>query len=320
MTVFIDTNIFLSFYYFSSDDLEELKKLIVLLDDKSLVLVSTNQVIDEFYRNRENKIYEALKKLKEQHLNLEFPNICKDYDEYEEMREVRKIYEDKHNLLITNIKGDIERKTLKADKIILSLFEKSQVLNSNAAILNRARERVEIGNPPGKNGSFGDAINWELLLENIPDQTDLNLISDDKDYYSVLDDSRINDFLYSEWYLKKKSNIIYYKKLSGYFSDNYPTIRLASEFEKELLIKKLSKSGTFDSTHRIVAKLNVYDDFNDDQIDEIIKTSYLNNQITMILNDDDIKEFIKPLLRRRKAVTTNEHIEYLEDEFKKYEK
>jgi predicted nucleic acid-binding protein len=51
-TLFTDTNILLSFYHLSSDDLEELRKLIVLIDNKQIVLVLTDQVKDEFFRNR----------------------------------------------------------------------------------------------------------------------------------------------------------------------------------------------------------------------------------------------------------------------------
>jgi hypothetical protein len=61
MNLFIDTNIFLSFYHLSSDDLEELRKLGVLLDKKKVTLLLPKQVIDEYRRNREVKIADALK-------------------------------------------------------------------------------------------------------------------------------------------------------------------------------------------------------------------------------------------------------------------
>ena len=56
MNLFIDTNIFLSFYYLSSDDLEELNKLAVLLQQSEVTLFLTNQVVEEFRRNRENRL------------------------------------------------------------------------------------------------------------------------------------------------------------------------------------------------------------------------------------------------------------------------
>lgn len=64
MNLFIDTNIYLTFFHFSSDDLEELKKLIVVIKEGQINLILPDQVIDEFKRNREVKIADALKDLK----------------------------------------------------------------------------------------------------------------------------------------------------------------------------------------------------------------------------------------------------------------
>src|SRR3989442_14946441 len=96
MNFFIDTNIFLSFYHLTSDDLDELKKLVILLRNKTIRLWLPDQVVKEFHRNRENKISDALKRLRDQRLNLQFPQICKDYEEYEELRQLQKQYEEKH--------------------------------------------------------------------------------------------------------------------------------------------------------------------------------------------------------------------------------
>ena len=62
MHAFIDTNILLSFYHLSNDDLEELKKLAVLIQQKSVTLYLTDQIAAEFARNREVKIADAVKK------------------------------------------------------------------------------------------------------------------------------------------------------------------------------------------------------------------------------------------------------------------
>lgn len=52
MSIFIDTNVYLSFYHLSCDDLEELKKLTVLVRESKAILLLTDQVMDEFHRNR----------------------------------------------------------------------------------------------------------------------------------------------------------------------------------------------------------------------------------------------------------------------------
>ena len=46
--LFIDTNVYLKFYHYSNDDLEELNKLLVLLDNEKLELYLPEQVINEF--------------------------------------------------------------------------------------------------------------------------------------------------------------------------------------------------------------------------------------------------------------------------------
>jgi predicted nucleic acid-binding protein len=65
ITLFVDTNILLSFYHLTSEDLEELRKLVALIDTGKIKLVLTEQVKDEFKRNRSAKIADAMKKLQE---------------------------------------------------------------------------------------------------------------------------------------------------------------------------------------------------------------------------------------------------------------
>lgn len=64
ITLFIDTNVLLSFYYLTSEDIEELKKLVALVKNKEISLIVPKQVEDEFWRNRGGKISDAMKKLR----------------------------------------------------------------------------------------------------------------------------------------------------------------------------------------------------------------------------------------------------------------
>ena len=92
ISLFIDTNIFLSFYHLSGEDLEELKKLAVLLQRKEICLFLPEQVVQEFHRNRDSKIADAIKKLREQKLDVQFPRLCKDYPEYLKLRDFLREY------------------------------------------------------------------------------------------------------------------------------------------------------------------------------------------------------------------------------------
>jgi len=97
INLFIDTNVLLSFYHLTSDDLEELKKLAVLVRQGKVRLLLPEHVKTEFRRNRANKIADALKRLREQRLNPQVPQLSK---EYERLRTAHKQYEKSHTELL----------------------------------------------------------------------------------------------------------------------------------------------------------------------------------------------------------------------------
>jgi len=296
MNLFIDTNVFLSFYHLSSDDLEELNKLSLLLGQAQVTLYLPNQIIDEFYRNRDNKIADALKHLKEHKLNSQFPQFCKEYEEYPILRDLQKRYEISHKSLISKISEDVRNRELKADKTLEDLFhlgKKIEVTN----VIGKARFRYDIGNPPGKGNSLGDAINWETLLISVPNDQDLYFISDDKDYYSSLNENAFNTYLLDEWSRLKNSTLHYYKRLSQFFKEHFPAINLASEQEKDILIQNFTNSGSFTSTHSIIPKLSQYTNFTTVQLNDLVSAFVSNPQISRIILDDEVKKFFLNVTR-----------------------
>ncbi|WP_303909180.1 PIN domain-containing protein [Thiohalomonas denitrificans] len=296
MNLFIDTNVFLSFFHLSSDDLEELHKLTVLIEKGEVKLWLPEQVDDEFSRNRENKLADSMKRLAEQKKKPQFPQVCKDYEEYDEIRELQELFGKKLSSLIDKVASDVSERTLKADEKIEELFGQTEFIKTSEGLLRKARRRMDIGNPPGKNGSFGDAINWEALLEHIPKKEDLYVVADDKDYYSLLDEQKPKDFLVDEWFAEKNSDVIFYRRLSQFFKEHYPDIKLASELEKELAIRALAESGSFAATHVAIANLSSYTEFTQAQISEIVEAALTNNQVSWILCDPDVRQFFSALL------------------------
>lgn len=296
MHVFIDTNILLSFYHLTNDDLEELNKLAVLLHQNTVTLYVTDQVVSEFNRNREAKISDALKKLKEQKLNLQFPQICKDFSEYEQLRTLQTQYDKAHSALLSKLQAAVHARELKADAAVAQLFKLANELSSDENAIRSARLRVEVGNPPGKNGSLGDALNWELLMYAVPDGEELYFVSDDRDFVSALDETKFKDFLLDEWASRKKSKLRYYKRLSSFFKEHFPEIKLASELEKDLLIKNLVTSSNFATTHSLVAKLSKSTDFTSAQATAILLAATSNNQVGWIATDTDVDAFLQSIL------------------------
>jgi predicted nucleic acid-binding protein len=297
--LFIDTNIFLSFYHLTSEDLEELRKLAVLLDQKKISLHLTEQVQTEFAGNRENKIADAVKRLTDQRLSLQFPQVCKDYSEYEELRELQKEYESVHASLLEKIARDVAERTLKADKTIQELFEKAIVLPTTPELVTKARLRSDLGNPPGKERSLGEAINWEALLEKVPEDGPLYFITDDRDYVSVADENSLKDFLLEEWSRYKQCDLVFYRRLSSFFKDKFPEIKLASELEKELLIRDLTNSPNFAQTHKVISRLSKFTEFTTAQVNEIAQAGISNNQIRWIIDDPDVEAFFKAIAQRK---------------------
>ena len=287
---------FLSFYHLSNDDLEEIHKLAVLIKTNEVKLWLTEQVNDEFLRNREVKIQDAIKKLSDHKVKGPFPQFCKDYDEYRELKQLQTEYSKIHSKLLQQIRKDAVKRNFKADEKIQELFDAAHFINTDPQILNRAQTRLAVGNPPGKNGSLGDAINWQTLLQEVPIFDDLYIIADDKDFYSVLDTDLPKDFLIAEWGQEKKSDIHFYRRLSLFFKEHYPNIKLAAELEKNMDIKSLARCSSFSMTHTVIAYLKAYEDFSQKQVNLLTKIALENEQITWIINDPDAHTFYTGLI------------------------
>jgi predicted nucleic acid-binding protein len=307
--LFIDTNTYLNFYHFSSDDLEELKKLSVAVENNSIKLYVTRQVINEFRRNREAKIADACNKFKAQKLPDQFPEICKAYEEYGELRKILKEFKEAREHLMESLNTDIESKQLVADRTIKKLFDVAQVLEVDDDVVQKAKNRVILGNPPGKSKSYGDSINWECLLEKVPSGRDLHLVTDDLDYVSKISEEKLAEFLEWEWVERKGSKIFYYHRLSEFLRSQFPDIKLASELEKELAIDRLITSANFELTHLAISRLSKFTDFSDSEIREMAEACITNNQIYSIKDDPDVRTFLDNLIREREQILEPEMLE-----------
>ncbi|HCG8200812.1 TPA: DUF4935 domain-containing protein [Vibrio parahaemolyticus] len=317
--LFIDTNVYLSFYHLSNDDLEEINKLAVLIKSKKIKLWVTQQVKDEFFRNREVKVQDAIKKLTDHKIKGVFPQFCKDYDEYAELKELQNTYGKLHSKLLKSITEDALEHKFKADDRINDLFKLAEYVETTDEILSDAKFRLAVGNPPGKNGSLGDAINWEAVLSEIPKDEDLHFVADDKDYYSVLDENRPKDFLLLDWKEFNDSDIFFYRRLSLFFKEHYPQIKLASELEKEIEINNLAQSGNFARTHTVIGKLSKFEGFSQTQVNQLIEIALSNDQVRWIFGDEDVYEFYTELVERHVDIINDDLVDKIQELIAKYE-
>jgi len=262
------------------------------MDNDELELHLPEQIVDEFYRNRDTKLADALKTFNQSKLHTQFPQFCKGHKEFEILKKLIKDYDREKQSLLKNLMLKIETNTLRADKLIEMLFNKANYFETTLELVEKGRLRYDLGNPPGKNKSYGDAINWECLLGNVEDNNDLYFIADDKDYFSELDDSNFNTFLANEWNRKKKSQIKFYKTLTDFFKEVFPEIKLATELEKDILISKLINCGSFYSSRKTLQKLSKFESFSTEQANQYVSASLNNSQIRWISDDEDINEYL----------------------------
>ncbi len=277
--LFIDTNIYLSFYHFSKEDLESLENLSKLINLGKIKLYIPEQVRYEFFRNRENKIKDALNRLEGGDNSVQIPLFCEGYTEAKELQEVAKKFKIKKEVLIAKVKSEISKNSLKADNIIKELFELVPCGDFDSEILQRAHNRADLGNPPGKKNSLGDAINWEYLLLTVDDCKDLYFISEDSDYKSVLKDDQFSPFLLSEWKNKKNTSLIYFNALYKFFKSHFPDIKFIEEEIKDAKILAFEESPNFDAARARLEVLYKINDFSLEQINRIVNASINNGQI-----------------------------------------
>ncbi|GAC1562865.1 MAG: hypothetical protein NVS2B5_27980 [Beijerinckiaceae bacterium] len=298
-------------YHLTSEDIEELKKLVAFVEKKEIDLIVPKQVENEFWRNRGAKIVDAMKKLREAKFNVSFPAFTKDYDEYTDIKDLLKKADQLHAALVSKITDDAKNMALKADEIVTGLFKKATKPAFEQEQYLSAVMRTRLGNPPGKNETVGDALNWETLLLTVAEGTDLYLVSEDKDYRSHLSEGVFNEFLRREWETGKKSELHYYSKISDFFKECFPGIKIASQIESDLAITSLSNSGSFASTHVQIAQLLKFDQFTPEQIERLVKIPAQNGQVGWIIGDADVHAFYAKLLGKYAKVLKQEDVDAL---------
>jgi hypothetical protein len=295
MNLFIDTNVLLNFFHFSKDSLDELEKVFVLQSYGKISLWLTDQVELEFFRNRENKIADALKKFLDEKPNSGIPHVARGYPESDILMDALKQVNSSREQLLAKVRSDISGKTLYADQLIKKTFSKSNRIAFTEGQFAAAKRRADLRSPPGKNNSLGDAINWEVLLEAIPQGQDIHIVTEDGDFSSPLDSERLSDFLAEEWVARKKSKAVLYKRLSSFLSLTFPDAKVAGEMEKDILISELTASGSFAATHQAIANLSKFASFSPKQASEIADAYITNSQVGWIATDEDVLAFGKKI-------------------------
>jgi hypothetical protein len=315
LNLFIDTNVLLGFYRYSKDDLAKLNQLEdLIVKTKDIKLIVTSQQVDEFYRNRDKVIADVVKELS---TSISIPQLFSGHSDYKLIRKQAEMIKTEVERVKNETLEDARKGNLKADAIISRLFKDATVVS--AEIMRKAKSRAEVGNPPGKAGSLGDAINWELLLSVVPADEDLHIVSRDGDYASALDKGQLNSFLEKEWDKSRLGSLHLYETLNSLFKTNFPHIKLMDEYIKDDLIRQLSQSGSFDGSRAIIEKLLKVGNFSEKQIAALYKAATTNDQVynahkySPDLVGDKLWQIIKPHWSKFSKETQNNWMEAFPD-------
>jgi type III secretion system FlhB-like substrate exporter len=200
--IFIDANQYLDLYGIKN----KREKLLSSLVEQSNNIFITSQIVDEVERNKVAVLFNFIKdKLEKFDLKASLPDYL-----FETSAEITKeIKESTKSLggdtlkkLINEALADtLEKVSSSHDAVSVALqpiFSRAQKHNDKH--LARARDRKEMGNPPGKSSDpLGDQITWEQLLDTCQNVNDLWILTRDSDYCTVAGSrSYLNALLYKD--------------------------------------------------------------------------------------------------------------------------
>lgn len=295
LSVFIDPSAILRLYSYSEDALAEVEKLTALAKTESLVSYVTTQSIEETRRNRDVEVRETLKKVETLNAPVQIPRFAEHLEESKIYLDKLKESKSARKALVDKIKEEISDESLRADKLIEDFFDASDLLERSLDHIESAKIRRALANPPGKNSSIGDQINWEILLSEVPSGTDLHVIARDKDYHGSVDGS-VNYFLKKEWEGKKSAKVFVYDGLASFTKKHFPNIKIPSDAIRSSAITELISSGSFFWTHEQIRILNdMISDISFSEAERLLHAFVDNDQIHSIRNDEDVSKFYSKL-------------------------
>lgn len=251
--IFIDTNIFLDFYRVRGKDAA--LGLLQHIDDNHNIIIGTMQVEMEFKKNRQRTIAESLKQLEPNWGALsQIPSFLLEAQPAEMVEKSKNEMRKQVKTLRSRIDRML-RNPAQHDPVYQAaqrLFRASNDLQLTRALPERKRIRARafrrflMGYPPRKvsDTSYGDAINWEWVIECAAAKTrDVVIVSRDSDYGLMLGGEPIlNDWLSQEFRdrVSRKRKITLTDRLAEAFKRASVKVSKAEEKEEEGLIREVS--------------------------------------------------------------------------------
>jgi hypothetical protein len=254
--LFVDTNKFLDFYRARNEAGLSLLRHLDQLHDRT---ISTFQVEMEFKKHRVGAIIESVRALKLETSGLALPAFLQEAQTVKMIKKNLKDCTSRVNRLKKRVKAVLDNPPLHDEvyKITQRLFAGTTALNLRidhaqvGPVKRRAWHRFIQGCPPRKQSdtSYGDAINWEWILECIRSTNrDVVIVSRDSDYGTKMDDSiYANDWLAADVKrINKQRRLLVFDKLSDALEELNVTVSAEEESEEE---KTLASIPPLDSAY-----------------------------------------------------------------------
>lgn len=289
--IFIDSNQYRHIFSKNEGFSDEIKNLLdKLIDQDRVKLLLPKQVKEEVERNRfENWYNEETKDNtnKIDKINAGLKTIEESLSAYPtELDRIRKRL--KKDLVsiekeASAIKNRYRELRSKANQKLKSLFGKAVFIEEAKEIIEKARFRLEKGNPPNDN-KLGDALIWESLLSYLssaPSKSSLVFVARDGNAWGR---DGFNPWLVRELKAKTRVSISLTHALSdidGLTQEEQERIRQVEITEsKNNAISSFENSGSFISAGNNCESLLIYKDMlTEEDYKRIITASITNNQI-----------------------------------------
>jgi len=242
--IFIDTNILLDFYRDRKSDIS--MKFLEQIEACKDRLILGSQVEMEYKKNRQVVILESLGKFGTPDWGkLSAPALVSETQAAGMIKKHQKELGKQQKLLTTKIQNILEKPATQDEvyKVLQRVFRHDSPYNLDRedkrrfAIRRLARKRFFLGYPPRKNNdiSFGDAINWEWIVQcSIDSGKDIVIVTRDSDYGVLYKNkSYLNDWLSQEFKqrVSQRSKI----KLTASLSEGLKIVhaKVTAEMERE---------------------------------------------------------------------------------------
>src|SRR5690554_5026119 len=200
----IDANKYLDLYRTDKG-----RKLLAPLSEQASHIFVTQQIVDEVQRNKLRAAADLLR-TKSQGMKLHGINVPDHFSGSESGKNQEILGQMRNiNRSVVAVNAEIDTHTHEimtqvaeskdeVSKALAPIF--SEAVQATRDEMKRARERKEIGNPPGKaNDPLGDEITWEQVLSHFAGKRRLWIISRDGDYGTAFGGSFfLNSFLRAE--------------------------------------------------------------------------------------------------------------------------